>query len=286
MSNDVIIEAWNTVLFEKFTRYKHLFTEGLANHSNQVLARQGFRPGSRILDVGCGFGDTTRAIADHVGPEGEAVGMDCADNFVKASRHDAREAGVGNASFFTADAAVDDLRGPYDEVFSRFGTMFFNLPGLAMKNIGRSLGRGGRFTQVVWRKREDNPWLHDAELIVKNIVPVVSHDDTAAVHCGPGPFSMAGADMVSEMLQSTGYERINFERFDCDICIGKDLDEAVEFAVTYGPAGEIIRLAEDEGQRLLPTVRTRLAEFFRNRVRPDGSVWQPSSSWIVSAYRA
>lgn len=286
MSNDVIIEAWNTVLYDKFLRYKHLFTEGLANHSNQVLGRQAYRPGSRILDVGCGFGDSTVAIADLVGPDGQAVGMDCAQNFVNASIHDARAAGVGNATFFAADAAVDDLGGPYDEVFSRFGTMFFNLPGLAMKNIARSLNRGGRFTQVVWRKREDNPWLHDAERIVKEIVPVVSHDDTDAVHCGPGPFSMAGPDMVSEMLQSTGYERINFERFDCDICIGKDLDEAVEFAVTYGPAGEIIRLAESEGLRLLPQVKARLAEFFHQRVHADGSVWQASSSWIISAYRA
>ena len=63
------------------------------------------------------------------------------------------------------------------------------------------------------------------------------------MHCGPGPFSMAGPDMVSTMLRGVGFERITFERYDCDICIGRDLDDAIEFAMALGPAGEIIRLA-------------------------------------------
>ena len=67
----------------------------------------------------------------------------------------------------------DDLQGPYDYVFSRFGTMFFNLPGIAMKNINSSLKASGRLDMIVWRKREENPWIHDAELKVKEIVPVI-----------------------------------------------------------------------------------------------------------------
>ena len=283
-NNDIIIEAWNTVLFDKYLRFKHLFTEGLALHSEQVLQRQGYQPGMKILDVGCGFGDSTIDIAKVVGAQGKAVGIDCAANFVEASRHDAAEAGATNATFFVADASIDDLGGPYDGAFARFGTMFFNLPGAAMINVRSSLKPGGKFTQVVWRKRQENPWLHDAELCVKEIVPVVSHDETDAVHCGPGPFSMAGPDMVSEMLKVTGYERISFERFDCDISIGRDIDEAIQFAMTYGPAGEIIRLAEQEGQRQIPEVMAALHDVFAKYIREDGSVWAPSSAWIISAY--
>jgi ubiquinone/menaquinone biosynthesis C-methylase UbiE len=283
-SNDIIIEAWNTVLFDKYLRFKHLFTEGLASHSEQVMQRQGYQPGMKILDVGCGFGDSTIDIAKAVGAQGKAVGIDCASKFIEASRQDAAEAGADNATFFVADASIDDLGGPYDEAFARFGTMFFNLPGAAMKNIRSSLKPGGKFTQVVWRKRQENPWLHDAELCVKEIVPVISHDETDAVHCGPGPFSMAGPDMVSEMLKVTGYERISFERFDCDISIGRDIDEAIQFAMAYGPAGEIIRLAEQEGQRRTHEVMAALRDVFAKYVREDGSVWAPSSAWIISAY--
>jgi SAM-dependent methyltransferase len=282
MSNDVVIEAWNTVLFDKFCRFKHLLIDGLAAHSNEALARHGFARGARVLDVGCGFGDSTRAIAKQVGPQGAAVGVDCAERFIRAAQAEAAAERTGNASFFVADVQRGDLRGPYDGAFSRFGTMFFTMPGLAMRNVRGALRPGASLTMVVWRQREDNPWVHEAELRVKEIVPVVSHDDTDQVHCGPGPFSMAGADMVSAMLASAGYDRIAFERFDADICIGRGLDEAVDFAMSLGPAGEILRLAEHEGERRRPQVAAALRETFAPYARPDG-VWAPSSAWFVSA---
>jgi len=280
--NDVIIEAWNTVLFDKFSRFKHLLVQGLSGHSDEALRRHPHPRGARVLDVGCGFGDSTLRIAASVGSEGRAVGVDCASNFVDAATREATQAGIGNATFFVADVQWDDLGGPYDRVFARFGTMFFNMPGAAMRNIRKALVPGGEFTMIVWRRREDNPWLHDAELRVKEIVPVVSHEDTDQVHCGPGPFSMSGPDMVSDILRGAGFDRITFERFDTDICIGRDLDEAIHFAMALGPAGEIIRLAGDEGIRLTGKVTEALRETLDRYVRPDG-VWAPSSTWFVSA---
>ena len=280
--NDVVVKAWNTVLFDKFVRFKHLLIGGLANHSDELLSRRLFPAGARVLDVGCGFGDSTIRIAREVGPKGEAVGNDCADNFVEASVQDARAAGIANATFFCADAQTDDLRGPYDHAFARFGTMFFMSPGAALRNIRRALKPGGYFTQIVWRKREDNPWLHDAELCVRQIVPVVSHEDSGQVHCGPGPFSMSGPDMVSSMLKAAGYQGIRFERFDADICIGRDVEDAIEFAMALGPAGEIIRLAGEEGERLKPQVITALRATLSRYARPNG-VWAPSSTWFVTS---
>jgi SAM-dependent methyltransferase len=211
--------------------------------------------------------------------------MDCAENFVRTAQSDARAQGIPNARFFTADAQWGDLHGPYDHAFARFGTMFFEMPGAAMRNIRKALKPGGTFTQVVWRKREDNPWLHEAERRVRELVPVVSHSDAeqaGVVHCGPGPFSMSGPDMVSTMLRVAGFRRITFERFDCDICIGRDLDDAVEFAMALGPAGEIIRLAGEEGQRLKPQVVAALRETLAPYARPTG-IWAPSSTWFIQA---
>jgi ubiquinone/menaquinone biosynthesis C-methylase UbiE len=280
--NAVIIEAWNTVLFEKFLRFRYVLTNGLSGHSDELFERRPFSPGAHVLDVGCGFGDTTLAIARMVGPAGKAVGTDCADNFVDSARKDAAEAGVSNAAFFVADAQSGSLGGPYDQAFSRFGTMFFSFPGAAMRNIRRSLAPGGTFTMIVWRKREDNPWLHEAERRVKEIVPVVSHEETDQVHCGPGPFSMAGADLVSDLMTAAGFERVTFERFDRDICIGRTLDEAVEFSMTLGPAGEVIRLAGDEGTKRKDEVASALREVLASFQRADG-IWAPSSVWFVSA---
>jgi ubiquinone/menaquinone biosynthesis C-methylase UbiE len=281
--NDVVIAAWNTVLFDKFRRFKYLLIDGLSKHSDEALARHSHPEGARVLDVGCGFGDSTQRIAKSVGPRGEALGVDCAGNFVEAAAQEARQAGIDNASFFEADVQTDDLRGPYDFAFSRFGTMFFMMPGAAMRNIRKALKPGGGLTMIVWRRREDNPWLHEAELRVREIVPVVSHEDTDQVHCGPGPFSMAGTDMVSALLRSAGYDRIAFERFDADICIGRDLADAIEFAMALGPAGEIIRLAgEEEGEKRKPAVVAALRDTLARYARDDG-VWAPSSTWFATA---
>jgi ubiquinone/menaquinone biosynthesis C-methylase UbiE len=282
VANSIIVEAWNTVLFDKFSRFKHLLVDGLSQHSDAAFERCRYPQGARVLDVGCGFGDSTLRIARQVGPSGEAVGVDCAENFIRSGEDEARKAGVSNARFFVGDAQWGDLRGPYDHAFARFGTMFFEMPGAAMRNVRKALKPGGTFTQIVWRRREENPWLHEAELRVKEIVPVVSHEETDQVHCGPGPFSMSGPDMVSGMLRGAGFERITFERFDCDICIGRDLDDAIEFAMALGPAGEIIRLAGEEGVKRKPRVVEALKEALGPYVRPNG-VWGPSSTWFITA---
>lgn len=278
--NSIFIQAWDTVLFERFCRFRHLLVEGLAHHSDAAFDRVRYPQGSRVLDVGCGFGNSTLHLAGLVGPGGEAVGVDCSANFIRTAEELARGEHVDNARFLVADAQSGELGGEYDHAFARFGTMFFGMPGAAMRNLRASLKPGGSLMQVVWRKREDNPWLHEAELCVKEIVPIVPRE--SQLHCGPGPFSMADADVMSTLLLGAGFERIAFERHDCAICIGRDIDDAVDFAMALGPAGEIIRLAGEEGVKRKPQVVAALRQAFAQFERPDG-IWAPSSTWLVTA---
>lgn len=99
MSNAVVIEAWNTVLFEKFSRFKYLFIEGYAAISEEALKIHRHPEGARVLDVGCGFGDCTLEIAKSVGEHGLATGVDCASNFIAECNQTAAKKGIKNARF-------------------------------------------------------------------------------------------------------------------------------------------------------------------------------------------
>src|SRR5690349_7799754 len=117
-ANAEAIETWNGVLFDKWVRFQYVLTTGLAIHGNEALRRYPPREGTRVLDIGCGFGDTTRELARRLGPDGVASGFDAAERFVEQARRDAEVAGVRNARFFTADAEREALGGPYDLAFS------------------------------------------------------------------------------------------------------------------------------------------------------------------------
>jgi ubiquinone/menaquinone biosynthesis C-methylase UbiE len=282
--NAEAVAAWDGPLFERFTRYRHVITSGLAHHGTEALRLFGPQPGQKVLDIGCGFGDATQQIAAMVGPDGEAIGVDASPNFIEASRAEAAEAGVANARFTVADVQTDDLGGPYDMAFSRFGTMFFAGPVAALRNVHGSLAPGGRLVMVVWRQRIDNGWLYRAQEIVEAIVsrPEEYEEPT----CGPGPFSMANADTVSDILLHAGFTGISLRRNDVPVMIGTDVDEAIELVMAMGPAGEILRLS---GERALPKHaenREALVAGLSDLAREDGSVWGPASTWIVSATAA
>src|SRR5581483_2090322 len=193
-ANDEAIEAWNTILYEKFTRFRHVIVTGLKLHGDAVLERHPPPAGARVIDIGGGVGDSTEQIARMVGAKGEAVGVDAAANFIEVAKKESKNA---NARFFAADVQTADLGGPYDFAFSRFGTMFFASPVAALRNIRKSLAPKAKLAMVVWRKRDENPWLHVAEVVTRKFIPAEAetHDQPT---CGPGPFSMAGPDMVSD----------------------------------------------------------------------------------------
>jgi ubiquinone/menaquinone biosynthesis C-methylase UbiE len=280
--NEEITRAWNGVLFDKFTRFKPLLTTGLSRHGEALLERCPPPAGGRVLDLGCGFGDMTVQLAQRlVASGGHAVGLDVAQNFVEASTHDAAAAGAGNAAFRRADVQVDDLGGPYDAAYSRFGMQFFNSPVAALRNVKRALKPGAPIAFVTWRKREDNEWLHVPELTVRGLISQEEETKDEPT-CGPGPFSMRGADLVSDQLKAAGFQQIGFERHDVEICVGRDLEEAIAFSMALGPAGEIMRLAGDVGREREPQVMAALREALSGFVTPKG-VWAPSSTWLITA---
>ena len=272
--------AWDGPLFDRFVQFREIVTTGLGAHGDAAIEVLDPRPGERVLDIGCGFGDATQQLAQLVAPGGEAIGVDVSPRFFEAASRVAAETGAGNAQFEVLDVEVDELGGPYDVAFSRFGTMFFAGPVRALGNIRSALKPGGRLVMVVWRRRIDNDWMYRGQTIVEGIVSRPEEYDEPT--CGPGPFSMADADTTSEILVHAGFVDIALCRCDLPIRVGRDLDEAIEILMAIGPAGEILRLQGDRAAHLHGEVHAALEAGLREFEGPDGLV-APASTWIVSA---
>src|SRR5271166_2431781 len=279
--NDEAIRAWDGPLYERFVRFREIVTTGLGAHGEQALRLHPPKPGARVLDVGCGFGDTTQRIAEVVGPDGEAVGVDASRRFIEDAIREARAANLANVRYLVADVQ-ESLCGEerFDMAFSRFGTMFFANPVAALRNVRAALVPGGSLAMVVWRRRIDNDWLYRAQTIVEGIV--ARPEEYEEPTCGPGPFSMADADTTSDILTNAGFTNIALHRCDIPIVIGKDLGEAREMVMAIGPAGEILRLAGDRAAHLHGRVEAALHEGLAE-FAAEGEVRAPASTWIVTA---
>ena len=274
------VEFWNEVLVPKFITYKHILVDGLTHHSEAIFSSLQVNEGDSVLDVGCGFGDTAIRLARLVGPTGRVVGLDCCDAFMEYGREAADEEGLENVSFVSGDALVYPFEPEYDFVFSRFGTMFFSNPVAGLRNMRSALKPGGVVTHIVWRTSSDNPWLSMAKDIVLRFLPPPGED---AQTCGPGPFSMAGQDMVTGMMKSAGYKNIKFERVDAPVLVGRTVRDAIGFQLAIGPAGEVFCEAGDEAEAKRDQIEAALAEAIEEQKTEADGIVMPSSSWVISA---
>ena len=274
------VKFWNETLCEKFNKYQNILMDGLSYHSRVPLDQLELAAGSRVLDVGCGWGDTAIELAQKVGPNGRALGIDCVDNFLDHGKAEAKTRKVGNVDFIAADVQMYPFKPDYDLCFSRFGMMFFEYPVSAMRNIRKALKPGGRLLFITWRTIDDNPWFGVPKKLVLDFLPP---PDDSAQTCGPGPFSMASQDMVTMQLQAAGFENIAFQRNDGTVMVGRDVEQAIQFQLALGPAGEIFReagqLAIDREAEIKAALKRELLTY-----QTDVGIVMNSSSWAVSAY--
>jgi ubiquinone/menaquinone biosynthesis C-methylase UbiE len=273
------VDFWNEVLVPKFTRFRHVLVGGLTHHSAKVFPSLAVGEGDRVVDVGCGFGDTAIQLASRVGPAGSVLGIDCCDAFLDYGRQDAEAAGIKNVSFVEADVQTYRFEPVHDFCFSRFGTQFFENPVAGLRNMRSALKPGGTMTMIVWRTIDDNPWLGLPKQVVMQFLPPPGDD---ARSCGPGPFSMADEPMVTKQLEIAGYGDIAFERIDAPLMVGDTVEDAVAFQLALGPAGEVYREAGELAERRHDEIVDALRDVLADYETPEGIVMQ-SSSWKVTA---
>jgi SAM-dependent methyltransferase len=279
-ANAEAIEAWDGPLFERFVKYRHIVVAGLKQFGDEAMRMYPPPSGGRVLDIGCGFGDTTQQLAELVGPRGFALGVDAAPRFIDAARAEAVEADAANVRFEVMDVELASFEERFDYAYSRMGTMFFANPVAALRTVRKALVPGGLLVMVVWRSKEENEWLYRPQRITERFVKKPEEYDEPT--CGPGPFSLANADTTSGILMSAGYNEITLRRCDLPFKAGNDVEEAIDLTMDLGPAGEILRLQGERAAHMHESIREALREAMAEFAVSEGVV-APASTWIVSA---
>ncbi|MEO8223533.1 MAG: class I SAM-dependent methyltransferase [Gammaproteobacteria bacterium] len=243
--------------------------------SERLLRHAGAQTGERVLDVGCGGGITSAALAGAVGPSGRVVGLDVSAVILDVARE--RYGNVGNLSFVLGDAAVAPLdAGAFDLVASRFGVMFFADPVAAFTNLRGALAPGGRLAFICWRALDLNPWMADCVRAIFSVLPPPEPLPKDA----PGPFAFADADRLRDLLTRGGFGSISIDPLDEPLDLGS-VDEGVTQMTRMGPAASAFAAASAADQAAaLAAVRAAL-----KRHETSGAVRMASATWLVGARR-
>jgi len=242
-----------------------------------AMERVGIASGERVLDVGCGTGDTTVELARRVGPRGAVTGLDLSEPMLASARK--RAAGIGNVTFQQADAQTTRLEaGHFDVCFSRFGVMFFSDPVAAFSNLRAALRPGGRLGFVCWQALPKNPWMQVPLAAAARHITLPPPPEPGT----PGPFSFADPERVRGILEHAGFTDFAFDDHRATLTIGggQDLDEVVEILLTgVGPTSAALRQAD-------PGVRTTVAASVREALAPHhapgAGVRMDGSCWLVT----
>ena len=271
-ANAAQVEYWNARAGLTWVRFqaeldRQIDVLGLA--AMQALAP---RSGERILDIGCGCGQTSLELAAAVGSQGAVLGVDISAPMLDVARR--RLPGAGAAiEFRQGDAQTDAFGQPFDAAFSRFGVMFFSDPRAAFENIRRALRASGRLAFVCWRPLEDNPWMREPLAAAAPHLPALP----PSVPNAPGPFAFADPETVRTHLTGAGFARVVIEGYDADIGAGT-LEESLALALRVGPLGSAIREHPECEGPVGEAVRRLLGGY----VTPAG-VRMRAGVWIVTA---
>ena len=272
-------EDWAGEMGLKWLANLDRFEQMIAPIGEAFLTHANFQSGETVVDLGCGGGATTLAIAELVGPSGKIMGVDISPDLVTAARHRATQAGATNIEFTCADASTVNLPdAPYDRLFSRFGSMFFEDPFSAFQNLHRLLRKGGRMDLAVWGPPRDNLWMMEMMGVVRNHVEV-----PPAVPRAPGPFAFEDLEYLQQILSCGGFTEMKtsaYEGLQPVGGVGATPEQAADFASAAMATGRLLR---DQGDAVVEAARKDLVSLFDRHHVPGKGVLMQGKVWLVSA---
>jgi SAM-dependent methyltransferase len=269
-SNRAQNDAWDGTEGGYWAAHAERFDRSMKGYVTAFEAAAAVQPDSRVLDIGCGTGQTTRHAARSA-PHGHALGVDLSSQMIEVAQRLAEREGLTNAEFQRADAQVYPFTpADFDLAISRTGTMFFGNAAAAFRNIARAMRPSGRLTMLTWQPASRNEWFG---AFVRALT------GGPAPETGPAPFSLSQPDLLRDMLGAAGFENVQIDSLEAPMYYGIDADDAHPFVL--GLLGWMLEgRSEFERQRASNDLRSALAE----HKGPDG-VEFASATLLTTAVR-
>jgi SAM-dependent methyltransferase len=273
-SNSEQFRAWNEQEGAFWAANADYFDRSARQFHRRLLEAAALGHDERVLDIGCGSGQTS-VLAAQAAAAGTVLGVDLSAPLLARARERAAAAGVDNVSFVQADAQIHSFEaGAFDAAISSMGAMFFGDPVAAFANIRRALGSGARMVLVTWQPMGENEWLHEfrTALAVGRDLPGPSSD-------APGPFGLSDARRVRDLLGTAGFSDIDFEDAREPMWFGDSVSEASQSVL--GIFGWMLEeLDDDARERALDALHASMDAHHT----PDGVVYD-AAVWVIRGYR-
>jgi len=268
------VDAWNGPTGERWLKQYDVVGRQLAPLGERVMDHLAIGPGEQVLDIGCGTGETTAALARRVGAGGSVLGIDISRPLLDVANARARSEGIANVRFAEADAQTFRFEpASFDALYSRFGVMFFEDPAAAFANLRGALRAEGRLAFVCWRSRDENPFMTLPTRVGSAFLDNPPAFDPAA----PGPFAFADAGRLRGLLTAASFTDVAIAPFD-DTFMGDPA--SVRQTMEWRDPLNRLLAESDAGRRaeIDAALDAALAPFIR-----DGRVTLPAATWLVSA---
>jgi len=274
------IRYWNELAAASWIAQQERIDQQMQPLGERALARAAAAPGEAVLDVGCGCGTSSLALARAVGPKGRVLGVDISRPMLERARARAAAENHPQLRFEEVDAQTAELEpAAFDLLFSRFGVMFFADPAAAFANLRRALRPGARVTFVCWQALARNAWMTVPLGAVAKHLPLPAPPPPGS----PGPFAFADAERLKGLLERAGLAETAFEDLQLPLTVGGgELESAVEFLLQVGPVGAILREAAASPE-LLQRVAGSLREALVPFVTAGAGLRMPAAAWLVTA---
>ena len=264
------IAYWNGDAGKRWVEQQTRLDAMLGPISEAALDAAAAKPGERVLDIGCGCGDTSIKLAGTVGPTGRVLGADVSAPMLQLAKH--RTGANKTLTFAEADAAIHAFEpNAFDLLFSRFGVMFFADPDAAFANMRKALAKTGRVAFVCWRDWRENEWVRVPIMAVRPHVPPqpqLGPED-------PGPFSFADPARIRRILANAGFDAITLRPFDAKVEIGTSLEDATTYLLEFGPVSRALTDASPiQKQQAIVSLREALAPHAKaSPIKLGAAVW-------------